>query len=253
MISERNASALVTRDESYASETFTNKQLATRAEDAKRRAEQAAKGEEVESDTEAQEDMKEEAAKAAAKAKREEEAKAFETPAASGAVVGGPSEEAVCVVIAIGVNPKKSGAAGEGAAAPEPAAPETVKKRIKQVAWHHKGDYLATVSADGSSSAVLIHRLTKAQSQSPFTKSKGVVSCVSFHPSKPLLFVCSQRHIRVYNLATQQLVKKLMSGLSVLTSSILFVPSRACLYLCVLSCSLAHNVLDWMDAQVRSG
>lgn len=84
-----------------------------------------------------------------------------------------------------------------------------VKKKIKHVVWHYKGDYFATVSPQATATSVLIHRLSKSQSQSPFKKSKGLVQRVQFHPSKPFFFVASQRHIRVYNLLTQSLVKKL--------------------------------------------
>ena len=38
---------------------------------------------------------------------------------------------------------------------------------------------------------------------SPFAKSKGRVEDVSFHPRKPWLFVATQRHVRIYDLASQ--------------------------------------------------
>jgi ribosome biogenesis protein ERB1 len=58
----------------------------------------------------------------------------------------------------------------------------------------------------------MIHRLSQKQSQNPFKKNKGQVQCVAFHPTNPFFFVATQRHIRVYNLMQQSLVKKLMSG-----------------------------------------
>jgi ribosome biogenesis protein ERB1 len=33
-----------------------------------------------------------------------------------------------------------------------------------------------------------------------------------FHPLRPFLFVCTQKHIKVYNLIKQELVKKLLPG-----------------------------------------
>lgn len=84
---------------------------------------------------------------------------------------------------------------------------------IKKLNWHRRGDYLLSVSPDGGNKAsVLIHQLSKHASQSPFRKSRGILMDAKFHPSKPVLFVMSQRYIRVYNLQMQQLVKKLLPG-----------------------------------------
>ena len=85
-------------------------------------------------------------------------------------------------------------------------------KPIKQVTWHARGDYFATVMPDGANRSVLIHQLSKWRSQVPFSKSKGQVQCVLFHPIRPMLFVATQRHVRVYDLVKQELTKKLMSG-----------------------------------------
>ena len=83
---------------------------------------------------------------------------------------------------------------------------------VKQVAWHGKGDYFATVQAEGQNRSVLIHQLSKWRSQVPFSKAKGLVQCVLFHPIRPFLFVATQRHVRIYNLSKQELSKKLMTG-----------------------------------------
>ena len=85
-------------------------------------------------------------------------------------------------------------------------------KSVKQVTWHAKGDYFATVMPDGANRSVMIHQLSKWRSQVPFSKSKGQVQCVLFHPIRPMLFVATQRHVRVYDLVKQELTKKLMSG-----------------------------------------
>eukprot|EP00061_Rhincodon_typus_P008949 g32025.t1 len=83
---------------------------------------------------------------------------------------------------------------------------------VKQVTWHGKGDYLATVVPDNGNAQVLIHQLSKRQSQNPFRKNKGMVQCVLFHPIRPFFFVATQRYIRIYNLLKQELTKKLMTN-----------------------------------------
>ncbi|KYN38894.1 Ribosome biogenesis protein BOP1 like protein [Trachymyrmex septentrionalis] len=85
-------------------------------------------------------------------------------------------------------------------------------KTVKQVTWHGKGDYFATVMPDGQNRSVLINQLSKRRSQLPFNKSKGLIQCVLFHPIKPYLFVATQRNVRVYDLVQQIMVKKLLSN-----------------------------------------
>ncbi|XP_072216736.1 ribosome biogenesis protein BOP1 [Excalfactoria chinensis] len=85
-------------------------------------------------------------------------------------------------------------------------------KALKQVTWHGKGDYFATVVSDNSSMQVLIHQTSKRWSQNPFRKSKGLVQCVLFHPIRPYFFVATQRYVRIYNLLKQELTKKLMAN-----------------------------------------
>lgn len=62
-------------------------------------------------------------------------------------------------------------------------------KPIKQVTWHGRGDYFATVMPEGANRSALIHQLSKRRTQIPFSKSKGLIQCVLFHPVKPCLFV----------------------------------------------------------------
>ncbi|XP_022342098.2 ribosome biogenesis protein bop1-A-like [Crassostrea virginica] len=85
-------------------------------------------------------------------------------------------------------------------------------KEVSQVTWHGRGDYFASVMPRGDSMSVLIHQLSRRRSQNPFSKSKGLVQCVLFHPVRPFLFVATQRYVRVYNLLKQELSKKLMSN-----------------------------------------
>ncbi|CAH0548634.1 unnamed protein product [Brassicogethes aeneus] len=85
-------------------------------------------------------------------------------------------------------------------------------KEVTQVTWHGKGDYFATVMPDGANRSVLISQVSRRRSQLPFAKAKGLIQCVLFHPTKPCLFVATQRHIRIYDLVKQNLIKKLMTN-----------------------------------------
>ncbi|XP_062490633.1 ribosome biogenesis protein BOP1 [Pezoporus occidentalis] len=85
-------------------------------------------------------------------------------------------------------------------------------KAVKQLTWHGKGDYFASVVEDNGGMQVLIHQSSKRWSQSPFRRGKGLVQCVLFHPVRPYFFVATQRYVRVYNLLKQELTKKLMSN-----------------------------------------
>lgn len=88
----------------------------------------------------------------------------------------------------------------------------TCRKTVKKLSWHRKGDYFVSVQPESGNTAVLIHQLSKHLTQSPFKKSKGITMDAKFHPFKPQLFVCTQRYIRIYDLAQQVLVKKLLPG-----------------------------------------
>ncbi|KAJ8883449.1 hypothetical protein PR048_015292 [Dryococelus australis] len=85
-------------------------------------------------------------------------------------------------------------------------------KEVKQVTWHGRGDYFATVMPEGQNRSVLIHQLSKRRSQLPFSRAKGLVQCVLFHPIRPIFFVATQKHVRVYDLVKQEMIKKLMSN-----------------------------------------
>lgn len=86
------------------------------------------------------------------------------------------------------------------------------RKTIKKISWHHKGDYFVTTLPNSGNVSVLIHQVLKHVSQLPFKKAKGIMMDAQFHPSKPQLFVASQRYIKVYDLSQQILVKKLLPG-----------------------------------------
>ncbi|ODM96933.1 Ribosome biogenesis protein BOP1 [Orchesella cincta] len=85
-------------------------------------------------------------------------------------------------------------------------------KNVNQVTWHAKGDYFASVMSDGQNRSVLIHQLSSRRSQLPLNRSKGLIQCVLFHPIRPIFFIATQRHVRVYDLLKQEMVKKLISG-----------------------------------------
>ncbi|KAM3842090.1 ribosome biogenesis protein BOP1 isoform 2-T4 [Vipera latastei] len=85
-------------------------------------------------------------------------------------------------------------------------------KPLKQVTWHGKGDYFATVVSDNSHLQVLIHQASKRWSQAPFRRSKGQVQRVLFHPLRPFFFVATQRFVRIYHLLKQELTKKLLTN-----------------------------------------
>jgi ribosome biogenesis protein ERB1 len=88
----------------------------------------------------------------------------------------------------------------------------TVRSTVKVINWHRRGDYFATVSPRGQSSAVAIHNLSKHLTQLPFRRLKGLPQSAQFHPSKPIFFVATKNSIRSYDLARQELVKILQPG-----------------------------------------
>lgn len=88
----------------------------------------------------------------------------------------------------------------------------SLRKTVKVISWHRRGDYFATVSPQGQTSAVAIHTLSKHLTQLPFRRLKGLPQSAQFHPSKPIFFVATQRMIRSYDLSKQELLKILQPG-----------------------------------------
>lgn len=119
-------------------------------------------------------------------------------------------------------------ASTEGAKKKEPAAQWTrpssklqdagvlvkigLRKTIKVISWHRRGEYFATVSPQGQRTAVAIHTLSKHLTQLPFSRLKGLAQSAQFHPFKPIFFVATQRTIRSYDLSKQELVKVIQPG-----------------------------------------
>ncbi|RPA75350.1 BOP1NT-domain-containing protein [Ascobolus immersus RN42] len=88
----------------------------------------------------------------------------------------------------------------------------TVKAPIKHISWHRKGDYFATTSPNQANNSIYIHHLPSHKSQLPFRKTPGLPQLVEFHPIKPHLYLATQRHVRIYDLAKQNLLKVLQPG-----------------------------------------
>jgi ribosome biogenesis protein ERB1 len=87
----------------------------------------------------------------------------------------------------------------------------TMTREVTQVTWHKKGNYFASVCPTGVADSVAVHSLLRRHSAYHFKKGRDVQR-VSFHPTKPLFFLATKTHVRVYNLQTNMLVKKLTSG-----------------------------------------
>ena len=91
---------------------------------------------------------------------------------------------------------------------------------VKFVSWHRKGDYCVTVSPSAPVGAVMIHQVSRRDSQSPLKSNPGKVQCAAFHPRKARLFVANQRTVRVYDLLKEPvlLLQKLESGVQWISS-----------------------------------
>ena len=88
----------------------------------------------------------------------------------------------------------------------------SLKKTVKVITWHRRGEYFATVSPQGSSTAVAIHTLSKHLTQFPFRRLKGLAQSAQFHPLKPIFFVATRESIRSYDLSRQELLKIIQPG-----------------------------------------
>ncbi|XP_062987318.1 ribosome biogenesis protein BOP1 [Elgaria multicarinata webbii] len=119
-------------------------------------------------------------------------------------------------------------------------------KPLKQVTWHGKGDYFATVVSDNSHLQVLIHQASKRWSQAPFRRSKGQVQRVLFHPLRPFFFVATQRFVRVYNLLKQELTKKLLTNCKWVSSVALHPGGDN------LICGSYDSKLAWFDLDLST-
>ncbi|KAG5454112.1 Ribosome biogenesis protein 1 [Clonorchis sinensis] len=91
----------------------------------------------------------------------------------------------------------------------------TVDQPVCSLDWHPKGDYLLSLSRpilsnelqSRSVRRLLLHRLSKMSSQSPFSSTSKAAEWrqAAFHPAgKPQLFVASSRTVRIYDLVQQR-------------------------------------------------
>ncbi|KAL9055313.1 MAG: hypothetical protein Q9162_003620 [Coniocarpon cinnabarinum] len=83
---------------------------------------------------------------------------------------------------------------------------------VKSLTWHRHGSHFVTVSPRGGRSALAIHTLSTHLTQHPLRALKGPPQYAAFHPTKPVLFVATQRTIRSYDLQKQELLKTLQPG-----------------------------------------
>ncbi|XP_010681022.2 ribosome biogenesis protein BOP1 homolog isoform X2 [Beta vulgaris subsp. vulgaris] len=82
-------------------------------------------------------------------------------------------------------------------------------KTVSSIEWHRRGDYLSTVIPAGESRAIVIHQLSKKESQRVPFKLHGLPVSTAFHPSRSIFFVSTKKHVRVYDLLKEKLIKKL--------------------------------------------
>lgn len=87
----------------------------------------------------------------------------------------------------------------------------------RQLEWHPAGDYLVSVVPEAGNTSVMVHQLSRWRSQMPFTKSQRA-QAARFHPLRPYLFIATLNHVRVFNLATQRLTRKLSAGVKWVSS-----------------------------------
>lgn len=88
----------------------------------------------------------------------------------------------------------------------------SLRKTVKVISWHRRGEYFSTVCSQAQSSAVAIHTISKHFTQLPFRKLKGLAQSAAFHPSQPIFLVATQRYIRSYDLSKQELLKIIQPG-----------------------------------------
>jgi hypothetical protein len=60
---------------------------------------------------------------------------------------------------------------------------------VKQIVWHRKGDYIASITRTEGAEQVIMHQISKSKSQIPFSRHSGTVNHIAFHPTRPYFFV----------------------------------------------------------------
>jgi len=96
----------------------------------------------------------------------------------------------------------------------------TISQKLcfKTVTWHHLGDCLASVGTDNRSQSVILHEITRKTSFAIFKALDTKIIRVIFHPSKPLIFMATEKEILIHDLIKKGIVRKLFSNCCSLTS-----------------------------------
>eukprot|EP00834_Sanchytrium_tribonematis_P002106 NODE_59_length_28102_cov_0.971110.p3 type:complete len:685 gc:universal NODE_59_length_28102_cov_0.971110:23524-21470(-) len=117
---------------------------------------------------------------------------------------------------------------------------------VNNMSWHRKGDYFLTCSPTNAAghSSILIHKISDRTSQNPFTKIKGAVRAAEFHPNSPKIYLCTEKHLFLYDLVNQSFAKKYFSGCSDV-SSLSVHPSGEHVLL-----GAYDPKITWIDAQL---
>lgn len=85
--------------------------------------------------------------------------------------------------------------------------------------WHCKGDFFSVLGkSELGKTHVNIFNLSSLQYFSPSNKNKGEIRSVSFHPTKPQFYVCSESNVLIYDLKQQELIRKFVSNLNPIIS-----------------------------------
>eukprot|EP00762_Andalucia_godoyi_P006831 ANDGO_00885.mRNA.1 hypothetical protein len=102
----------------------------------------------------------------------------------------------------------------------------TSNQRVTDVCVHAKGDYIASVSPTAPrAQAVIVHQLSTARSQPAMAKAPTTPKNVIFHPTRPFLFISSIRSVRIVDLVTASVTKK-VSPLHVMGISSMAIHSQ---------------------------
>ncbi|CAK9295887.1 unnamed protein product [Gordionus sp. m RMFG-2023] len=85
-------------------------------------------------------------------------------------------------------------------------------KLVTKIEWHKGADYILSVCAKNGASSIILNKISQKHSQAPFKKMKGNIQTASFHPKAPILFVATQKYVKIYNMVQKELTKVLISS-----------------------------------------
>lgn len=77
---------------------------------------------------------------------------------------------------------------------------------LTNASWHHKGDFLCVYGSNINE--ICVHQISKRTSQKLSIEGNNSISRIIFHPCKPCLLVASVKFIVVYDLKSQQILRK---------------------------------------------